>query len=246
VSTHDGSYPFLKGHGTQNDFVLLPDEDGQVHGELSPERVRALCDRRAGIGADGVLRVIRADALRPGESTSAEWFMDYRNGDGSISEMCGNGIRVFARHLIQAGLVAGNAGIPIGTRDGVLVVSVDSSDLDLLTVEMGTPDVLGESVVGLGQWSWPARHVATGNPHAVVFVDSLADLGDIAALTYDAATYPAGVNVEFVERRGAQHIKMRVLERGVGGGRLSVRWAADGRLFLTGPAVIVAAGSTDL
>ena len=56
------SYPFLKGHGTENDFVLLPDHDGTVHGDLSAERVRALCDRRAGIGGDGVLRVIRADA----------------------------------------------------------------------------------------------------------------------------------------------------------------------------------------
>ena len=88
------SYPFHKGHGTENDFVVLPDADGTVHGDLSDEdwedRVRALCDRRAGIGGDGVLRAVRRDGA---------WFMDYRNSDGSVSEMCGNGIRVFARYL---------------------------------------------------------------------------------------------------------------------------------------------------
>ena len=82
------SYAFVKGHGTENDFVVLPDPAGTVHGDLSADRVRALCDRRAGLGADGVLR-----AVRDGDG----WFMDYRNADGSVSEMCGNGIRVFAR-----------------------------------------------------------------------------------------------------------------------------------------------------
>src|SRR3954469_6482631 len=90
------AYPFLKGHGTENDFVLLPDHDGSTHGELDAVRVRRLCDRRGGIGADGVLRV-----LRDGD----QWFMDYRNSDGSPSEMCGNGIRVFVRHLVEDGLV---------------------------------------------------------------------------------------------------------------------------------------------
>jgi len=92
-------YEFAKGHGTENDFVLLPDPDGSLHGDLSAEqmaeRVRALCDRRAGIGGDGVLRVVRDDG---------RWFMDYRNADGSLSEMCGNGIRVFARYLVEEGL----------------------------------------------------------------------------------------------------------------------------------------------
>src|ERR1700752_4095937 len=120
------SYPFLKGHGTENDFVVLPDHDGSIHGDLDAARVRALCDRRAGIGGDGVLRVIRtssydAGAGRTPPESGAEWFMDYRNADGSVSEMCGNGIRVFARHLVEEGLADPNAPIPIGTRDGVKV-----------------------------------------------------------------------------------------------------------------------------
>ena len=92
-------YPFLKGHGTENDFVLLPDHDGTLHGELHATRVRALCDRRAGICGDGVIRLVRTAVL--GSEQQAEWFMDYRNSDGSLSEMCGNGVRVFARYLLD-------------------------------------------------------------------------------------------------------------------------------------------------
>src|SRR3954451_5767772 len=99
------SYPFLKGHGTENDFVLLPDHDRSLHGDLPPQRVRALCNRRSGIGGDGVLRVVRAGAGALVEASDVEWFMDYRNADGSLAEMCGNGIRVFARHLVDEGLV---------------------------------------------------------------------------------------------------------------------------------------------
>jgi diaminopimelate epimerase len=97
------TFPWLKGHGTENDFVLLPDHDGTIHGDLDPAFVAALCHRRRGIGADGVMRVIRTAAL--GAESAGEWFMDYRNADGSLSEMCGNGIRVFALHLVQEGLV---------------------------------------------------------------------------------------------------------------------------------------------
>jgi len=211
-------YPFLKGHGTENDFVLLPDHDGSVHGDLSPERVRALCDRRAGIGGDGVLRVVRRDALGTGlglgSDPGVEWFMDYRNSDGSPSEMCGNGIRVFALHLAQEGLVDPSQPVPIGTRDGVKVVTFDG---DLITADMGTPKDLGETTVSVGPRSWGARHVSMGNPHAVAFVSSLDDAGPLLEEPgYDASVYPEGVNIEFVVRRGDAHIAMRVHERGSG------------------------------
>jgi diaminopimelate epimerase len=216
-------YDFLKGHGTENDFVLLPDHDGTVHGELDPDRVRALCDRRAGIGGDGVLRVIRTgayDALACAEGSrgqQAEWFMDYRNSDGSLSEMCGNGIRVFARHLVDEGLVPADGPIPIGTRDGVKVVTVDGEQI---TADLGAPKVLGTTTVGVGTVTWAARHVDMGNPHAVAFVDSLDRTGPVGPLadepSYDAGVYPDGVNVEFVVRRGERHVAMRVHERGSG------------------------------
>jgi diaminopimelate epimerase len=272
------SYPFLKGHGTENDFVLLPDLDGSVHGDLSApemeERVRALCDRRAGIGGDGVLRVVRA------MSPDAEWFMDYRNSDGSLSEMCGNGIRLFVRYLADEGLAEGSAPIRVDTRDGVKTLTVDG---DLITVDMGTPKVLGETSISVGARTWPARHVDMGNPHAVAFVDSLEDAGRLFDPPgHDASVYPEGVNVEFVVRRGERHVAMRVHERGSGetrscgtgacaamvaacsedgvrregsdvayrvdvpGGTLTVTWTADDRVLLTGPAVVVARGTTDL
>ena len=268
------AYEFLKGHGTENDFVLLPDLDGTVHGELTPERVRALCDRRAGIGGDGVLRVVRAS------SAEAGWFMDYRNADGSLSEMCGNGIRVFVRYLVDHGLADPSGPIAVDTRDGVKTLTVDG---DLITADMGTPKLLGDTTVGVDTVTWAARHVDMGNPHAVAFVSNLDEVGPLTeAPRHDPAVYPDGVNVEFVVRRGDRHVAMRVHERGSGetrscgtgacaamvaaaasyddrpdgadvayrvdvpGGTLTVTWTADDRVLLTGPAVIVATGTTEL
>ena len=214
------TYEFHKGHGTENDFVLLADPDGSVHGELSSSRVRALCDRRAGLGGDGVLRVIRTvayDDLACSEGsrgTGAEWFMDYRNSDGSLSEMCGNGIRLFARFLVDACLVDPAAPIPVGTRDGVKLLTVDGESI---TAEMGTPKVLGDTTVAVEGITWAARHVDMGNPHAVAFVSSLTEPGSLLEPPrHDPAVYPDGVNVEFVVRRGDRHIAMRVHERGSG------------------------------
>ncbi len=212
------TYPYLVGHGTENDFVLLPDHDGAVHGDLSAARVRALCDRRAGIGGDGVLRVIRTGAhpsVDPPEATDAEWFMDYRNADGTTAEMCGNGSRVFARHLYDEGLVPAGQPVRIATRDGVKTLSRVSDDV--LTVDLGVATVHGETKVSVGDRSWPATHVVMCNPHAVVVLDDLAEAGLLYdEPAYDAAVYPDGVNIEFVVRRGPDHIAMRVHERGVG------------------------------
>ncbi|KRA31211.1 MULTISPECIES: diaminopimelate epimerase [unclassified Nocardioides] len=214
-------YAFLKGHGTENDFVLLPDHDGTVHGDLDADRVRALCDRRAGIGGDGVLRVIRAVAIRDAAGQNAEWFMDYRNADGSVSEMCGNGIRVFGRHLAVAGLADPATPVPVATRAGVKVLTFAGGVADgEITVDMGVPKVLEDTQVSIGDQSWPALHVDMGNPHAVAFLDDGADLADVGPLfeppLHDAAVYPHGVNVEFVVRRGPGHVAMRVHERGSG------------------------------
>ncbi|MFT4298663.1 MAG: diaminopimelate epimerase [Aeromicrobium sp.] len=208
------TFTWLKGHGTENDFVLLPDHDGRVHGDLDPGFVAVLCHRRRGIGADGVMRVIRADAAGITDAGEAEWFMDYRNADGSLSEMCGNGIRVFVRHLIDEGLVDASAPIPVATRDGVKVIEEAG---DRLRVDMGTFVVGEHSDVSVPGHRWPAREVHTGNPHAVVFVGSVDEAGPLTeAPGFDRTVYPEGVNVEFVERRGERHVGMRVHERGSG------------------------------
>jgi diaminopimelate epimerase len=209
-------YAFVKGHGTRNDFVLLPDANG-LH-ELTPEQVARLCDRRAGIGGDGVIRVVRTDATDDPAAVAARgeamWFMDYRNADGSLSEMCGNGIRVLGLYLATHADVDPRNPLPIATRAGVRVLTFDAAGI---TVDMGAPAVLGETKVSVGDRSWPASHVSMGNPHAVAFVDDVAEAGPFTEEpTYDAAVYPDGVNVEFVQRVGEHHLSMRVHERGSG------------------------------
>lgn len=207
---------FLKGHGTENDFVIVPDPDDAL--DLPAAVVARLCDRRAGIGGDGLLHVVRSAAHPEARAMAdeAEWFMDYRNADGSIAEMCGNGVRVFARYLQRAGH-AGKGDLAVATRGGVKRVRV-AGDGDI-TVAMGRATLPEAGVtVTLGGRSWPARNVDMGNPHAVAFVDDLAHAGDLlSAPPYSpAAVYPDGVNVEFVVDRGPRHVAMRVHERGSG------------------------------
>jgi len=218
---------FLKGHGTENDFVLLPEaaelEPGAELSPLSAAQVRGLCDRHAGIGADGVLRVVpvgvatRAQGLVTG---AARWFMDYRNADGSVSEMCGNGARLFARFLLDAGLESATE-FDLATRGGVHRVSLTPSGE--ISVDMG-PARLGEqSAARIGDQPVPGVQVSMSNPHLVCIIDgAVGDLDLSVAPTVDNALFPHGVNVEFVNlvaggpEDGTVHVAMRVHERGVG------------------------------
>jgi diaminopimelate epimerase len=263
---------FVKGHGTQNDFVLLPDPDDALR--LNEARVRALCDRQRGLGADGVLRVVRAARIGFIGADSVEWFMDYRNADGSIAEMCGNGARVFARYLVDTGL-AKPGEFAIGTRAGVRPVTVH--DDGAVTVGMGPARVFGQSVATVDGRTFPGIAVDVGNPHLVCVLD--ADITELDLSTppgHDPAVFPHGVNIEFVNPIEAGRLRMRVHERGVGetrscgtgtvaavaatlhlagqatgesivdvpGGTVRVVIAADNST-LTGPAVFVAAGELD-
>jgi diaminopimelate epimerase len=212
--------PFVKGHGTQNDFVLLPDPDGVLLPDLDAATVRRLTDRHTGLAADGVIRVVRSAALDEDADlvADAEWFMDYRNADGSIAEMCGNGVRVMARYLWSAGLAHGRE-LPIGTRGGLRLVHAES-DL-LYTVDMGRPEVVptsGPVRVTARRAVFEAVAIRAPNPHAVVFVDDLGLVGPLveAPALEPANVFPDGVNVEFVENQGGCHIALRVWERGVG------------------------------
>jgi len=218
---------FTKGHGTGNDFVLIPDPGAEL--ELSPEQVAAICDRHFGVGADGVLRIVRSAAIDEGAEAAAEgveWFMDYRNADGSLAEMCGNGIRVFAHYLASRGLAAfpDDAPLRVGTRAGVrdLVRSEDgyAVDLGLWRRSGETPTVRAQRL----QVARPGLGIDVGNPHVVVALASEAELEAIdlsQAPELDPAP-PAGANVEFVVpeeplvRDGVGRIRMRVHERGSG------------------------------
>ena len=222
---------FTKGHGTGNDFVIVPDPDGSL--ELSDDQVAVLCDRRFGIGADGILRVVRTNAIDEGveltasESSSGpvEWFMDYRNADGSAAEMCGNGIRVFARYLAEVGWASLDDGpLAIGTRAGVKTVTRSELGLE---VDLGPWRVEDADVLvrarGIGA-PRPGLGIDVGNPHVVVALPDTREL-DGLDLTAQPQLHPEpaqGANVEFVVpadplvRDGVGAIRMRVFERGVG------------------------------
>jgi diaminopimelate epimerase len=217
---------FTKGHGTGNDFVILADPDGLL--DLSDDQVSVLCDRRFGIGADGVLRVVRAAAIGEGAAAAAsgvEWFMDYRNADGSKAEMCGNGIRVFARYLADAGWAElDEAPLSIGTRAGVktLTRSDLGFEVDLGPWRVDEADVLVRAR-GVGA-PRPGLGIDVGNPHVVVALPDADELDglDLAAVPQIHPEPRRGANVEFVVpsdplvQDGVGSIRMRVFERGVG------------------------------
>ena len=207
---------FAKGHGTGNDFVLIPDLEGRLN--LDPTQVAALCDRRFGLGADGVLRVVPSSLVgeAPAMSDGAMWFMDYRNGDGSIAEMCGNGARVFAKFLSEEKLVDTHEFV-IGTRGGPRKVRIESDGM--ISIEMGSVLVQerDSAVVSLDERTWPATPATAPNPHAVAFVASVSELADIeSAEVTPEASFPDGANIEFVEIVSPTSIKMEVHERGSG------------------------------
>ncbi|MFZ3551728.1 diaminopimelate epimerase [Streptomyces sp. 4.24] len=216
------SIPFAKGHGSGNDFVVLDDPDGLI--DLTPEDTVQLCDRRRGIGADGVLRLVRttADVEAFAMAGQAEWFMDYRNADGSLGAMCGNGARVLAQHLVATGRHQGGP-LTLATRAGVRHLHVPTGQdphRGAVSVSIGIPIFPGPAriAVTVGARRWPATHVDMGNPHAVVFVDNLDHAGTLATAptVTPAAAYPHGTTVEFVQDLGSQHLVLRVHERGVG------------------------------
>lgn len=220
---------FTKGHGTGNDFVLFADPEG-LH-ELTAEQIRAVCDRKFGVGADGVIRAVRSANLAAGaaalaEDDHAEWFMDYSNADGSVSEMCGNGIRVFTRYLLDNGLATLATGetLAIGTRAGVRDVQRNASgyqaDLGRWRLDGGEPLVRVKNL----PIARPGLGINVGNPHVVVALaddDELdsADLSFIPQLDPEPAD---GANVELVVPleplvvNGIGRIRMRVHERGSG------------------------------
>ncbi|GAB3041362.1 diaminopimelate epimerase [Sediminivirga luteola] len=232
-------HAFVKGHGTENDFLLLPDHGGEL--DLGAAAVEALADRQRGLGADGVIRVVRSavsgiEGAQEQAEAGAEWFMDYRNADGSIAEMCGNGVRVFAHHLVTEGLVPDEGEILVATRDGVKAVTRLSDpftasgepwyEVDIGHWELPEQDALVE-ITGV-QVPRPGLRISTGNPHVVVALANPRELID-ADLHRAPSVSPApagGINVELIVIEGrpsrqpapgsAGELSMRVHERGVG------------------------------
>ena len=249
--------PFIKGHGTANDFILIPDFDDAL--TLSPQDVQWLCDRRRGLGADGVIRMAYDDAGLP--------FMDYRNADGSVAEMCGNGARVFLRYLHAKGMIDDHC--LFRTRGGIREGWIHSDRS--VTIDMGSIQVRADAIeIQVDERTWTATSVDAPNPHAVVMVESLDHAGSLIdqPLVRPDRAFPDGVNVEFVEIIDHDHVRMRVFERGVGetmscgtgacavaavigndvridvpGGTVFVSFDDRGFAHLRGPADLVARGT---
>jgi diaminopimelate epimerase len=250
------------GHGTHNDFLVFFDAEDQL--VISPDQVAAMCNRTTGIGADGIIRIVKSEG---------KWFMDYRNADGSLAEMCGNGIRVMARYLVKKGHQPEGI-FAIDTRDGIKHLRVPADDD--ISVNMGKVYYEAETVeASVNGVTYSGYNINVGNPHAAVFIEDLSTLGslDSAPSVTPADSYPEGVNVEFIEILPGHEVKMRVHERGSGetqscgtgtcavalaatmksgeslpsrwviyppGGRLVVDIDGHSNATLTGPAVMVA------
>jgi diaminopimelate epimerase len=219
---------FAKGHGTQNDFVVLSDLDAALM--LTPAVVSALCDRRRGLGADGVLRVTTAGAAlavgvfdrMPDGVGADDWYMEYRNADGSIAQMCGNGVRVFAHYLRVSGLETRDEFV-VGSLAGprpVVLHHVDATSADV-SVDMGKANLLGPGQAVVGGHTFTGLAVDVGNPH-LACVDpeltpqALAALDVAAPVSFDHEQFPDGVNVEVLTAPADGAVSMRVHERGVG------------------------------
>jgi diaminopimelate epimerase len=263
--------PFVKGHGTENDFILLPDPEGSL--DITAGQVRALCDRHAGIGADGIIRIT------PASGGAAAFVMDYRNADGSLAEMCGNGARVFARFLVDAGWSAAGR-IAFETRGGLRVAQVPP--IGDVTIGMGPARIGDAGTARLDGVDFPGVAVDVGNPHLVCLTRVPLESLDLSRPPlFDHTAFTDGVNIEFAvpvgaDAQGIDRVAMRVYERGVGETRscgtgtvavAAAHLAATGRAAgtvrvsvpggdvtvtvttddatLTGPAVLLAAGTVD-
>ncbi|MCQ2001954.1 diaminopimelate epimerase [Arthrobacter zhaoxinii] len=229
--------PFAKGHGTGNDFVLVADPNG-AH-ELAAADVAALCDRHRGVGGDGFIRAVRSEHVPEGRvllegAPEAQWFMDYRNSDGSVSEMCGNGVRVFVHFLLEEGLaeLAEGGSLTIGTRAGLKTVTrtaggyaVDMGPWEFIYPDHAAAKSMDTVVNADGlEVPRPGLSVSMGNPHTVVALAELSELA-VTNLTQAPSVQPEpenGTNVEFVVpaeplvEDGVGLVTMRVHERGVG------------------------------
>lgn len=219
---------FAKGHGTQNDFVLLPDVGAEL--ALVPARVAGLCDRRRGLGADGVLRVTTAGAAMaagvldrlPDGVSAADWYLDYRNADGSSAQMCGNGVRVYAHYLRASGLETRDEFV-VGSLAGPRLVTlhhVDATHADV-TVDMGKATTVGAGQAVIDGRRFAGVAIDVGNPHLACVdpqlgPDELAALDLTGPVRFDTAQFPAGVNVEVLTAPVDSAVCMRVHERGVG------------------------------
>lgn len=218
---------FSKMHGLGNDFVFI--EDLAEEFELSPEAVEWFCDRNFGIGGDGLILV------RPATTPDADFFMLYYNSDGTTAEMCGNGVRCFAKYVVDHGLVAADAdSVRVETLGGIKPITFTrdyAGNLDMATVDMGAPiltpadipttlsgDQVFECPIETEFGEFRITAVSMGNPHAIIWVDDVetAPVETVGPAIENHPAFPRKTNVEFAQYVGDDLIRLRVWERGVG------------------------------
>jgi len=218
----------ITAHGAGNTFVVLVDPDGSRR--LSAELARSLCGADGGLGADGAIRVA------PAPDGSGDVIMDHRNADGTLAEMCGNGVRVVARVALEHGMVAPDASeitvLALAGPRPVRIIRDAQGQFASASVGMGAASRAPEAAGFASSWARPDMGgrwhledvplafdvVSMGNPHAVVAVDHVED-APLESLGRDLQSHPAfqdGVNVGFVRIEDTANIRLRVLERGVG------------------------------
>lgn len=190
---------FTKMHGCGNDFIVIDEHDGPV--EIDAGRVRALCDRRTGIGADGILVI--------GSPKGTRWPLAIHNSDGSIADACGNGSRCVARYLLER---HGGETLELDTKSGLVRAWRDPEGY---AIELDAPQLGPELRIAVAGREYEARAVRVGNPNVVVFVDDPATI-DLDALAAASAALAGPANVAAVRRRGSAEISLRVHERGAG------------------------------
>ena len=206
-----------KMHGNGNDFILVDEFEKEIIPEkLKPDFVRAVCHRRFGIGADGVLFVQK--------SSIADARFRYFNSDGSEAEMCGNGIRCFCRYIVEEGY-AEEGRVKVETLSGLIELDVWFDGMWWIKVDMGIPkfgkdvpakeDVWGKEFEFDGE-KFEVYAVNTGVPHAVIFVEDLNfDIIKPARYIRYHEIFPEGVNVNFAMIESRNKVFVRTYERGV-------------------------------
>jgi diaminopimelate epimerase len=220
-----GKIKFSKLNGQGNDFVIIDDTSSSIN--LSKDQIAKICHRNFGIGADGLILVRK--------STDADFKMDYYNQDGSVAEMCGNGIRCMAR-FIHDGNLSRKKELSIETLAGVkrIFLNLDNNNVEDIRVDMGLPDFKPENIpvditakavlnyrIKINSNIFYINCVSMGNPHCVILINkgeklSDIDLDKLGPELENHPIFPRKTNAEFVDIKNNNEVSMRVWERGVG------------------------------
>ena len=214
---------FWKMHGLGNDYIVIDNRSGALNEDELPNLALKLCNRRLGIGADGLLLIY--------PSQKADVKMRILNADGSEAEMCGNGIRCLAKYCFESGIVRKNS-LLVETLAGVkaLDVKVEDATVKSVRVNMGSPSFDSEEIpmkwngtlidkpIKVGGTTVRATALSMGNPHCVVFVENVEGypVETIGPLLENHELFPKRTNVEFVQTVLRDKLKVRIWERGVG------------------------------